>query len=68
MYCDDEDNFLVCGYGSNSVHMINAGGKKAGTILSAKDGVRGPISIAFKESDKILIVGCHELKKYVFAT
>ena len=63
VYCDDEDNVLVCAYGSNNVHMIDAGGKKAGTILLAKDGVREPISIAFKESDNTLILGSHERNK-----
>ena len=63
VYCDDGDNVLVCGYGSNNVQMINAGGKKADTILSDKDVLKEPISIAFRESDNILIVGCHERTK-----
>ena len=61
--CDDEDNVLVCGYGSNNVQMIEAGGKKAGTILSAKDELKEPISISFRESDNTLIVGCHVRNK-----
>ena len=63
VYCDEGDNVLVCGYGSNNVQMIEAGGKKAGTILSAKDGLTEPISVAFRESDNTLIVGCHERNK-----
>ena len=58
LYCDDNDNILVCGYGSNNIQMIDAGGHKAGTVVTAKDGLRRPESIAFRKSDNTLIVGC----------
>ena len=63
VYCDDADNVLVCGYGSNNVHMIEANGHKAGTLLSAKNDLKESISIAFRESDNILLVGHHEHNK-----
>ena len=63
VYCDDADNVLVCGYGSNNVHVIEANGHKAGTLLSAKNDLKESISIAFRESDNILLVGHHEHNK-----
>ena len=63
VYCDDGDNVLVCGYGSNNVKAIDASGKKAGAILFAKDGFTEPISIEFRGSDKALIVGFHDRNK-----
>ena len=63
VYCDDADNVLVCGYGSNNVHMIEANGHKASTLLSAKNDLKESISIAFRESDNILLVGHHDHNK-----
>ena len=56
--CDDGDNILVCGRNSNNVQMITADGKKAGTILSAADGLKTPYSITFMKIDNALVVGC----------
>ena len=60
LYVDDNDNenALVCGYISNNVQMVDAGGNKTGTIESAKDGLEKPCSIAFRKSDNTLVVGC----------
>ena len=58
LYCDDNDNILVCGYGSDNIQMIDAGGHKAGTVVTAEDGLMGPMPIAFRQSDNALIVGC----------
>ena len=61
VYCDDGDNVLVCGYGSNNIQTIDGSGKKAGAILFAKDGFTEPISMEFRES--ALIVGFHDRNK-----
>ena len=58
LYCDDNDNILVCGWRSNNIQMIDAGGHKAGTVVTAEDGLMLPWSIAFRKSDNTLIVGC----------
>ena len=60
LYCDDNDNIMVCTYGSDNVQMIDAGGNKAGTILTAKDELKNPLSIAFRKSDNSLVVGCYD--------
>ena len=56
--CDDNDNILVCGELSNNIQMIDAGGHKAGTVMTAEDGLRMPRPIAFRKSDNTLIVCC----------
>ena len=58
LYCDDNDNILVCGGDSDNIQMIDAGGHKAGTVVTEEDGLMGPWSIAFRKSDNTLIVSC----------
>ena len=58
MYVDAEDNILVCDSVSNTVQMITASGKKYGTLLSANDGIDWPYSVAYRETDDTLLVGC----------
>ena len=65
LYCDDNDNILVCGRDSDNVQMIDAGGHKAGTVVTAEDGLMKPVSIAFRKSDNTLIVGCWD-QNYIF--
>ena len=60
MYVDAEDNILVCDCVSNTVQVITANGKKYGTLLSSSDGVCCPWSIAYRETDDTLIVGCQD--------
>ena len=57
LYCDSEDNLLVCGYGSHNVQIITADGKKDRTLLSSKDGLYFPFTIAYRATDDTLIVG-----------
>ena len=49
--CDDEDNIVVCGSGSNNIQQISSGGRKADTILSSLDGLKEPFFIAFRKSN-----------------
>ena len=58
MYVDAEDNILVCDYIFTTVQMITADGKKYGTLLSSNDGIDRPYSIAYRETDDTLLVGC----------
>ena len=54
---DDEDNAIVCGYSSDNIHIVTSDGKKHSVILTSKDGIKGPGSVAYRQTDKTLIVG-----------
>ena len=58
MYVDAEDNTLVCDWNFNTVQVITADGKKYGILLSPSDGIHWPYSIAYRETDDTLLVGC----------
>ena len=58
IYVDAEDNILVCGEGWRNVQIITTSGRKHSTVLTAKDRLKGPYSIAYREKDDTLIVGC----------
>ena len=57
LFVDAGDNIFVCGHGSDNVQVITADGIKYGTLISADDGIF-PYSIAFREADNTLVVGC----------
>ena len=59
LVCDSEDNVLVCGRDSENVQVLTADGKRHGTLLTASDGLKEPYSMAYRESDNTLLVGCH---------
>ena len=56
---DRGGNAIVCGWYSNNVQVIRADGTKCCTLLTSQDGVSRPYSVAYRESDKTLILGCH---------
>ena len=58
LFVDAGDNIFVCGHDSHNVQVITADGRKYGTLISANDGFQRPYSIAFRESDNTLVVGC----------
>ena len=60
MYVDAEDNMLICDHHSDTVLLLTANGKKYGTLLSSSDGLGGPCSIAYRETDDTLLVGRDE--------
>ena len=60
LLCDSEDNILVCGGRSNNVQVLTADGKKHCTLLTASDGLNDPCSIAYRDSDNTLLVGCDD--------
>ena len=58
LLCDSEDNILVCGGSSNNVQVLTPDGKRHCTLLTARDGLKDPRSIAYRDSDNTLFVGC----------
>ena len=58
LLCDSEDNILVCGWRSNNVQVLTADGKRHCTLLTESDGLKYPQSIAYRDSDNTLLVGC----------
>ena len=58
LFVDAGDNIFVCDRGSHNVQVITANGRKSGALISANDGIRLPYSIAFREADNTLVVGC----------
>ena len=72
LFVDAGDNIFVCGRHSDNVQVITADGRKYGALISANDGIRYPNSIAFREADNMLVVGCrnknifcYKLSQYV---
>ena len=64
---DVEDNILVCGSSSHNVQIVTADGRKRSTLLTAKDGIKFPYSIAYRHTDNTLIVGlCSQKKLFVY--
>ena len=58
LFVDAGDNIFVCDRYSDNAQVITADGRKYGALISANDGLRKPYSIAFRESDNTLVVGC----------
>ena len=59
---DGGGNVIVCGYGSDNVQVIRADGTKCCTLLTSQDGFSGPCSVAYRQSDNTLILGCYNKK------
>ena len=55
---DIKDNIMACGKESNNVHVIRADGTKSHILLTSKDGIKSPCSIAYRHTDDTLIIGC----------
>ena len=55
---DSADNVLLCYCGSHTIVVITPDGRKHGTLLSYKDGVKYPCSLAFWARDNTVMVGC----------
>ena len=58
LFVDAGDNIFVCDRYSDNAQVITADGRKYGALISAADGLRYPYSIALRESDNTLVVGC----------
>ena len=57
---DGGGNVIVCGRHSNNVQVIRADGTKCCNLLTSQDGVSDPYSVAYRQSDNTLILGCAE--------
>ena len=57
---DGDGNVIVCGRRSHNVQVIRADGTKCCTLLTSQDGVGSPCSVAYRESDNTIIVGCYD--------
>ena len=55
---DGVGNVIVCVYGSDNAQVIRADGTKCCTLLTSQDGVSEPWSLAYRQSDNTLILGC----------
>ena len=55
---DGGGNTIVCGHWSHNVQVIRADGTKCCTLLTSQDGVGSPLSVAYRQSDNTLILGC----------
>ena len=55
---DGGGDAIVCGYFSDSVQVIRADGTKCCTLLTSQDGVSDPWSVAYRQSDNTLVLGC----------
>ena len=55
---DGGGNVIVCGKWSDNVQVIRADGTKCCTLLSSQDGVSAPYSVAYRQLDNTLILGC----------
>ena len=56
LFIDDKDNAIVCGYESNTIHVITPAGKKHKTLLSKKDGIIGPKCVSLTPDNGALLV------------
>ena len=57
---DGGGNATVCGLYSNNVQVIRADGTKCCSLLTSQDGVSRPYSVAYRQSDNTLILGCYD--------
>ena len=61
VYIDAVDNILVCGENSNNVEIISYYGAVVmrRTLIQHKVFIKTPCSIAYRDSDSTLLVGCY---------
>ena len=53
---DSHDNFMVCGRLTGNVHVVKKDGTKHKVLLSSADGRCQPYCLAYRSSDKTLVV------------
>lgn len=59
LYLDALDNFVVCDTDSARVISITQSGRQYGDLVSPADGLSKPYSIAYRDWDNTLLVGCY---------
>ena len=60
LYVDADDYVIVCGHRSNNLQMISPSGEKVSTLLSKKDGIGYPQTVAYRPTDGVLVIGCFD--------
>ena len=55
---DSADNVLLCYLLPHTIVVITPDGRKHGTLLSHKDGIKYPRSLSYRARDNTVIVGC----------
>ena len=63
---DSADNVLLCYADYHAIVVITPDGRKHGTLLSDKDGITRPWSLAYRARDNTVIVGCYDTDQLVF--
>ena len=63
---DGGGNVIVCGRLSHNVQVIRADGTKCCTLLTSQEGVSRPYSIAYRQSDNTIILGCYNNDRLVY--
>ena len=56
---DGGGNVIVCNWLSDNVQVIRADGTKCCHLLTSQDGVSSPYSVAYRQSDNTLVLGCY---------
>ena len=59
LYVDAHDNAVVCDTDSARVISITQNGRQYGDLVSSTDGLSQPYSIAYRDWDNTLLVGCY---------
>ena len=63
---DSADNVLLCYSTSHTIVVITPDGRKHGALLSDKDGIEYPVSLAYRARDNTVIVGCYDTDQLAF--
>ena len=65
---DENENLLMCDWGSHKVFLITKDGKEVREFLTEKDGIYKPYTTSFRRSDGTLVVGCRDRKDILVFT
>ena len=66
MVTDEGNNIIVCCSNLGEIKIIASDRKKCKTLIISKDILKNPHSIAYRESDGTLVVGCNSSSKLLF--
>lgn len=65
LYLDAVDNIFVCGESSTNLQVLTTTGKMHKELLTAADVVKQPCSIAYREENGMLLIGCYN-QNYIY--
>ena len=66
MLTDGENNIIVCCKRLGEIKIITSDGRKCRNLLTSKDVLKHPQSIAYRENDGIVVVGCGTSSKLLY--